>query len=178
MAAPISPAGIGADHALFDVEQQQVDDGQRVAAQLLEIGQRLARRAELEAGKAPARIEHGQDHLTIRLGDLVERGGLEARREEELVLRVQGVQVAHQQEEFFFLQLLEVRLHRRPGVGWLGGHGGLTLMLEIVNPVTIRPEHFFRCGLTGRATGWMCFGSQDTLATYGLLPDYAACTRR
>lgn len=113
------PVSVGEDHALFHVEEQQVDDGERLAAELLEIVHGPARRAHVQVGGS----EGGADHGAIGFRELVDRGGLEAGGQEEFVLGVECVQVAQEEDEGVFVQVLEVGFDVRPGLGWLGGHG-------------------------------------------------------
>ena len=94
--------GSGADHALLHVEEHEVDQRQGIVAGLSEIVQRLARRAELQAGVAPVGVEHLADDLAIG------RGGEEAGGKEEFVVGVEGVEVAQEEQQFVFLQAAEV----------------------------------------------------------------------
>ena len=98
--------GIGADHALLDVEQHQIEDQPRVSAGLLEVVERLARCAEAKTRHASIWIEHLTDDPAIGFSDLVRRAMQQARRKEDLVVRVQRVQVAQDQQEILFLQAL------------------------------------------------------------------------
>ncbi len=86
--------GVGADDALLDVIQHEVDDRDRVGAGLLEIVQGLARRGQLQAEVATIRAENLADDFPIGCGQLFGRSGEEAGGEEDFVVGVEGVKVA------------------------------------------------------------------------------------
>ena len=107
--------GSGADHALLHVEEHEVDQRQGIVAGLSEIVQRLARRAELQAGVAPVGVEHLADDLAIGRGYLLRRGRDEAGGQKDLVVRVQRIQLAQQGHKLLLAELLEVRFEVGPG---------------------------------------------------------------
>lgn len=107
--------GPGADDALLHIEQHEVDQQQRVVAGLLEVVQRLARRAQLQAGVTPVGVEHLADDLAIWLSHLLRRGRHEAGGQKDLVIRVQPIQLAQQGQELLFVQALEVGFEVGPG---------------------------------------------------------------
>lgn len=109
--------GVGADHALFDVIQHEVDDGDRVGADSLEVVQGLARCTQLQAGVAPVGVEDLADDLTIGLGHLLRRGGEKTGSEEDLVVSVKGVQLAQQLQHLVLFQALEVGFEVGEGGG-------------------------------------------------------------
>lgn len=107
--------GSGADHALLHVEEHEVDQRQGIVAGLSEIVQRLARRAELQAGVAPVGVEHLADDLAIGRGYLLRRGRHEAGGQKDLVVRVQRIQFAQQGHKLLLAELLEVGFEVGPG---------------------------------------------------------------
>lgn len=85
--------GVGADDALLDVIEHEIDDCERIGAYFFEVVQGLTGHAQLQAGVAAVGVEDLADDFAIGFSHLRRRRGQQARGQKEPVIRVQRIQI-------------------------------------------------------------------------------------